>query len=363
MPKRTPAEFKSLDGLRGIFALVVMIGHFCLFQSHFQADTFKNVALCVQFFFILSGFALSFGFLDKFRFGSVTLGSFGWQRFVRLYPMHIVSMVFFVPSLMGTLTGSGNLAWDTVLNLFLLQCIGLTHSWSWNLASWSISTEFWVGLAVLPIACKMLSARQAITLSILGYAVLLVLLGTVRTQYAFVLPGLLSAVLSTASGLLMGAALFRWARVTHFHLEMIPAVRVMVGCVEAVLLAAIIYIASLAIHGKIEFVCIAAMPFLIYSVSVSRSWTSSLLSSKPLLWLGCISYSLYLLHIPVLGALMFAGLDRIESVLGRFVIFATVTAGGSYLAYRFIEMPIYKRWRKPSPGAVGRGQNQEDRSV
>lgn len=339
----------SLDGLRGIFALTVMVGHFALFQSHFQSDLFKNVALCVQFFFILSGFALSYGFMERMGSGTVSFRSFAWQRLVRLYPMHIVSMVaagFFMPVLMQTVSPSGTLATDTILNLLLLQCVGIVRNWSWNIASWSISTEFWVGLAVLPIAFKMLSARASFALSIAGYALLLFTLGTVRTQYNNVVPGLSSAVVSTASGLLMGTALFRWARSKAFHVSLGASSRLAVGVIEASLLAAVIYIASLAIHGDIEFFCIAMMPFIIFSVATSQSWFASLLGSKPFLWLGHISYSLYLLHIPILGALTLAGLNDIDSMALRFVIFAAAVAACSQLAYRFVEMPLYARLRR-----------------
>jgi len=338
----------SLDGLRGIFAVTVMVGHFALFQSHFASDLFKNVALCVQFFFILSGFALSYGFMERMRSGTVPFRSFAWQRLVRLYPMHIVSMAaawFFMPVLMQTVSPSGTLATDTILNLFLLQCVGIVQNWSWNIASWSISTEFWVGLVILPIAFKMLSARMSFALSIAGYALLLFTLGTVRTQYNHVVPGLSSAVVSTASGLLMGTALFRWAHSLAFRLGLGASSRVVVGVMEASMLAAVIYIASLAVHGNIEFFCIAMMPFIIFSVATSQSWFASLLGSKPLLWLGHVSYSLYLLHIPILGALTKFGLNDIDSMAVRFAIFAAAVAGCSQLAYRFIEMPLYARWR------------------
>ena len=341
-------RIKPLDGLRGIFAATVMIGHFSLFANHFQADAFKNVMLCVQFFFILSGFALAYGFEEKFRNASVRIGSFAWQRLTRLYPIHILSMLaagLFIPPLMGTLSATKNLAWGTLLNLLLLQCVGLTDNWSWNIPSWSISTEFWVGLLVLPFAFRFIKTTVAILLSATGYTAIFLVVGSIRNQYAFVAPGLTLGVLSTTSGLLLGVALYRIGKTKNFNLNFGTSARSLAGLSELALLCAILYIASIGRHGGIEIFSIVAMPFLILSSSTSHSFFANILSSKPFAWLGKISYSLYLIHLPILGAMTLCGLEKIENIPFRFALFAIVAAVVSTLVYRFIERPIYDRFR------------------
>lgn len=339
----------ALDGLRGVFAVTVMVGHFSLISTHFQAPAFKNVALSVQFFFILSGFALSHGFDTRMRNGDVSFVGFAWQRLARIYPLHILSMaaagLFMWPILGALSTPSDNFAWVTALNIFLLQCVGLTNAWSWNLASWSISTEFWVGIILLPLAFRFMSARTAAVLSLLGYASLYLSLHTVRTQFAFVVPGIASSVVSTASGLLMGVAICRFAR----HWRTLRN-RTLASVTEALMLVGILYITYLSMHGDIEFIAIACMPILILSVAVSDSWMARVLASRPLVWLGEVSYSVYLLHIPILGVLYDLGLTRIDNLYLRFAVFATAVLLLSWASFRWFEHPIYQRLRY----AIGR---------
>lgn len=344
----------ALDGLRGIFAFTVMCGHFVLLANNQKGDAFQNIALCVQFFFILSGFSLCFGLEERMRSGRISTLNFARQRFMRIYPMHIVAMVaagFFMWPLWGKLvTSADNFAWVTILNLLLLQCVGLTNYWSWNIVSWSISTEFWVGLAVLPFAFRFLPTRIAFILSFLGYALLFLTQGTVLHQYAFVVPGLTSGVLSTAAGLLMGIVLCRIARAKKgggiaIHIRKWATI---VGLLEFGLLASILYITYLSQHGALEFFCIALMPPVLLSVAVSDSWMAKLLGSVPFRFLGEISYSMYLLHIPILGALTYLGIAKIEDLPGRFVVFASAVLIISTAAYRWLEHPVYQRFRQPS---------------
>jgi len=330
-----------------------MVGHFCLFETGFKTDAFKNVALCVQFFFILSGFALCYGYGEKMRTGATSFLSFAWQRLARLYPLHLATMLLAfvcIPPLIP-LMEKGTLAYNTVLNVFLLQAVGFS-TWSLNLVSWSISTEFWAGLIVLPLAFRYLSARSAFILSVCGYAAIYVTAGYLRTQYWLVVPGVNVGMLSTASAMLLGVALCRWAMDIDFSLTLGRTVRTLTGALEFCLLAAILWMSYLARHGAIEFLCVVLMPFLIFSTAVSKSWMNQLLESRPMLWLGKISYSLYLLHVPILGALTLIGIAKIESLELRFAVYASVVLATSAISYRYFEHPVYLKLRSLRlPGA------------
>ncbi|BBP99073.1 hypothetical protein BSFA1_42020 [Burkholderia sp. SFA1] len=122
------------------------------------------------------------------------------------------------------------------------------------------------------------------------------------------------------------------------------------GFAEALILVGILYITYLSTHGDIEFIALACMPILILSVSVSDSWMAGVLESRPLVWLGQVSYSVYLLHIPILGALYDVGLTRIDNLYLRFSVFATAVFLLSWACFRWFEHPIYQRLRY----AIGR---------
>lgn len=74
-------RFAVMDGLRGIAALAVVIYH-----SYLGGGYFKNGAVAVDFFFILSGFVIAYSYEDRLR-TTMDIKTFVVSRLVRLYPM------------------------------------------------------------------------------------------------------------------------------------------------------------------------------------------------------------------------------------------------------------------------------------
>lgn len=346
-------RIRSLDGLRGIFAAVVMGGHFFLIEVKSPGDQFTNIALAVQFFFILSGVALCFGTQHKFSIGQLSIWGFARQRLARLYPMHLLSMVaagLFISQIYGTIPTGGNMTLDTGANLLLLQAMGVIPGWSWNVVSWSISTEFWIGILMLPIAIKHLSARVALTLSVSGYAAIFLTAHTFVRPFFRLAPGLTLAAVSTASGMLMGIAIYRM--LARRPKDDRGRITLLTGAAEVALLTLVVAVIYDAPRGYAEIVGLVCMPPLIYLSASSNSWFARILACRPLNWLGAISYSLYLFHIPILGALKLARIDTIDNMWLRFSVFSAVVLGASHLLYKCIEDPLYQHFRKPADQAA-----------
>ena len=94
MKTRLESEnFLTLDGARGIGAMLVVLGHSAMFWPGFP--TLPLVPL-VDIFFVLSGFVLAFAYEPRFDRG-MTPRQFMLARVIRLYPLYILGI------LMGTL--------------------------------------------------------------------------------------------------------------------------------------------------------------------------------------------------------------------------------------------------------------------
>jgi peptidoglycan/LPS O-acetylase OafA/YrhL len=85
---------------------------------------------------------------------------------------------------------------------------------------------------------------------------------------------------------------------------------------------------------------------LIMTALLKLPWLQSFLSRKPLVLLGKISFSLYLLHTIIMGSLgnhLFALFTQHVSYLAAFIMTFSITLPvifiASYLAYRYVDAP------------------------
>jgi peptidoglycan/LPS O-acetylase OafA/YrhL len=161
------AQIKPLTSLRFFAALWVVLFHY---WPHLAVAGMPPLIakgyLGVELFFVLSGFILCHVYLPQFEAGAFRYGDFLWARLARIYPMHIATLVG-----MGLMAGAAlalGLSVDpNVLsfaalpaNLTLTQAWGLAPVAGWNHPSWSISAEWFAYLAFPAFAVLTLSVKR-----------------------------------------------------------------------------------------------------------------------------------------------------------------------------------------------------------
>jgi peptidoglycan/LPS O-acetylase OafA/YrhL len=132
-----PERFVQLDALRFFFAVIVVLVHTIGFKL-----TLIHGGFAVDFFFVLSGFVLSHALICR----PVSAAEFAWARLARLYPLHLVTLLWLVCLVGGAIADPPRhyqLA-ALGLNLVLLQGAWSLNVHAWNFPSWSISVEFLV---------------------------------------------------------------------------------------------------------------------------------------------------------------------------------------------------------------------------
>ena len=90
----------GLDGLRGIAALIVVMGHYSIYSQYWVSQIAPFAKHGVWLFFILSSFLLSFLFmksLDNHNFKDV-LKRYIPRRFLRIFPMYYACLLLLVLS-------------------------------------------------------------------------------------------------------------------------------------------------------------------------------------------------------------------------------------------------------------------------
>ncbi len=86
-------RYKILDSLRGIAAIIIVIYH--LFESYYSlgiSHPINHGYLAVDFFFVLSGFVISYSYDDRWE--EMSLWNFIKRRFIRLHPYVIFGTFF-----------------------------------------------------------------------------------------------------------------------------------------------------------------------------------------------------------------------------------------------------------------------------
>lgn len=171
-------NFYSVDFLRGIAALSVVVFHFKNFGGGGgdlarPASMLDNVSLlqwlepirhhgslAVMAFWAISGFVFMNVYSGKRPDGF----SFFIRRFARLYPLHFITLVVVallqfvaVASLGHSIIYHDNDAWNFGLHLFMASEWGLQHGQSFNYPIWSVSAEvliyavFWAFVRYMPL--------------------------------------------------------------------------------------------------------------------------------------------------------------------------------------------------------------------
>ncbi len=151
---RSKMHFDSLDIFRGIFASMIVLFHLRAYTISpiLNNNIVANSFLFVNFFFVLSGFVISYNYESLTSFNEVS--RFMVKRFKRIYPLHLflllVFLFYFIAKkvAMGLLNVEFLFADDNwknfICSLFLIHSIrieGFNESLSWNYPSWSISAE------------------------------------------------------------------------------------------------------------------------------------------------------------------------------------------------------------------------------
>jgi peptidoglycan/LPS O-acetylase OafA/YrhL len=295
-------KFTSLDALRGLCALVVVLVHVPI-ESHIHASRIVNHGgLAVDFFFVLSGFVIAHAYGGRLNSTS-DLPGFAIRRFGRVYPLHALMLVallalevakLLATSALGVSAGQApfegtNTLSSLLASVALLNGLGLYSGYVWNGPSWSISTEFYVyflfaGAWLLPrrmTVCALLALAAGVALLINQTA------GLHLTRVTG--GGLLACIYGFFLGVLTHRAFKLSSRPMPPGAEWLAAAAL-----------AAVFMGWAPLSSVTAPLIFAAA---IYVIAQERGVVSSALQTPAPQFLGAISYSIYLVHYPFITGL------------------------------------------------------------
>jgi peptidoglycan/LPS O-acetylase OafA/YrhL len=152
-------ELLCLTGIRFYAALFVFLSHVIAIPGMEVMGgsylIFNVGVVSVSFFFVLSGFILTYNYEDAFRGGVPVSGwkRFVWDRLARIYPVHLLAMVLIAP--IAIFSPNLPLDWRAVpVHALLLQCWWPSTTPAFkeylNVPSWALSCE-WFFYCLAPV--------------------------------------------------------------------------------------------------------------------------------------------------------------------------------------------------------------------
>lgn len=339
-------RFEELDGLRGIAALWVVLFHLTGGLAHFWLRGQSALAdavvpftaniegtLAVDLFFIISGFVICMT-LDRSR----TVLDFAASRFARLFPAYwmavaisvAVGMALPLPQLPVT-------AVQGAVNLTMLQdYLGVRAV---DPSYWSLSIE----LGFYALMAVVLLTGQRRRIEALGLAWVLVAFASndLLPQLGVTLPWrVLTGLAFRYAGLFYAGILFYRIRTERFTWWRVAGI-------------------AIGFATRVAFLppkMIAIECGILLTVSLAMAGRLPILRTRPLLFLGTISYSLYLVHQP-LGVRLMLGLHalggaawlNLAATLVMLIGLATVMTYAVERPGTRLLRRLYANWRMPAP--------------
>lgn len=287
-------RLESIDGLRGITSLMIVVYHFDVWHRFYTSGWVHYQDPVLSFFFLISGFILALIYGTRIN-DRRDFADFLIRRVGRMWPMHLFCLAllvgwetvrYFNASSYQAFTGQYSLS-------SLFQGVFLIHGWgmflppTWNIPSWALSTElfcyFLFGLLTLSFTLVRHRILAAIAIAAMGS----LLLGYETRLWTVPASTSLPWCLE---GFFLGYLLcFVWQRWPA------PS-RLMCGLLEIASLAALVVLLSVHAGGLDRYAWLLCLCVFVYAVAAGQGPLSQVLRIKPLRWLGEISLSIYLLH-------------------------------------------------------------------
>ncbi len=333
-----PQRFSVLDALRGVAALAVCAFHFTNGNETFLPEGALKFAgsfgwLGVEMFFVISGFIIPYA-LQRSGYRTANYGTFILKRIIRLDPPYLVglAMIMALGYLSSAAPGFKGAPFEpSFIQVALhLGYVNFLFGYPWlNPVFWTLAIELQyyllIGLLFSAVAHRSLAVRAGLFGSLAACALLV--------------PG--------------GQFIFHWLFL--FMLGM-AAFQLRVGLVARgpfIAWVSLLGLGAWHIHGV--------------PVAVTGVATALLLGlfegevKGPLVWFGHISYSLYLVHVPIGGRVVNLGQRYVQTMPAKLAVLTLALAtsvGVAWLLWRYVERPAQewssriRYWKKENSGQL-----------
>lgn len=347
-------HYLLLDAVRGLAALAVFLYHLKTFvypdTELGHAHYFSKSYLAVDLFFLMSGLVIARSYEDRLLSNIMTFKEFFWVRLLRLYPLYIAGLglgigyVLFRWLIKHEYSGSpSELTLSLILNAFFIPDFSNNKGmFAFDPAAWSLSLEWIINIIYAAIAVKF-STRFLCAVAGIG-ALLLVASGIYAgsLDLGWASENFSGGFVRILYSFTVGVLIYRLMKKYEVPIKLNALLLLLpVLCVLVIPMPenTIYFDLTLAILGFPLFVYFACTSHV--SGFFKRSFSLS----------GQISYSLYILHTPLImwvaGAWkLITKTDPQDDAVISFALITIIILIISYLATICFDEPVRAYFKK-----------------
>lgn len=328
-----------LDSLRGLAALQVLIFHVnnaLLGDNEFIARVFINGVSPVSFFFVLSGFVLTFPFIKGNR--NINIFQFSVKRIFRIYPLYIV-LIF----LLG-------LVYNYDIKFMIKESSLFFSQNKIIFPSWTLTIEL-IGSVYIIIFTFFLLRKKILVCSVLILSIPFFTYFETHLYLVNFLLGLLLTVLYVNKTKLINFSLFIISIIGYFFIGIINIE--VLSLVENINSTSsnLFYFAQIC--EPFLYLISGLFSFYILHFIINKSSYFKWLENRGIQYLGKVSFGLYLVHFPVVFFFT-PYLTDINGVTNSYIltyifillIVFIISLTGSSILYKYVELPFIKASKK-----------------
>jgi len=337
-------RFRYIDGLRGIAILMVILHHahpyFAHISNYYLPQAFENIVQNgdkgVTLFFVLSAFTLCMSLDKKQKTEYQPVRNYFIRRFFRIVPLYYIAVLAFMFIKYAPVNKSSLIA-----NLLLIH--GLNPLWMNSIVpgGWSVGIEVLFYLFFPFLFLKLHSATVAVNLTLVSMIVAKLITGLMFRHNAVENDAtwgvfIYENIISQLPVFLTGICLYRLS-VASGQKTIIP---------HTYLFIALLIIVHLLGGNIFKVHYLFAIVFALAAFGLSF-FPAKIIVNGFTVWIGRLSYSLYLMHLLVANLLVKYSItsftdNATTDILIRFGLILSVSIAISILTYHFIELPFQR---------------------
>lgn len=347
---------RTLNSLRFILILMIIISHSTLPFTRGMHDYLGEFPVAI--FFVISGFVLSLSYGEKLQKGEVTNKHFFLSRIAKLYPLNFFILALTIP--LDWRLGYLGSWYQTAAHFLLLQCWIPTHHFVAyiNGSAWFISDIIFFYLIFKYLYRWIMEKRICYTMPIIAsYMAAFIILslyikGDYSASFIYFYPPF--RLIDFCIGILIYRIYQKYSLSAIQKKTICHCIPNYLTDTLIILMAASFYYISIEINPNLRCVALYWLPaaIIVYYIVIADQRTkglSLLLHNKLLLWLGNISFELYLCHelcFRIIQSIFVRIYGEHIPYLGiQFVISLILTILMSWVTKKYIVEPCYKYFK------------------